>query len=136
MAPAVWRDAAPPDLAALMDLALAARAQLPPPFRTAAAEVQIVVEEWPADPVLAELDIDDPRDLTGLYEGTPLTERSFDAPDGPARVTLFRRPILDEWAERGTVSLRALVTHIVVHEFAHHFGWSDGDIATIDEWWT
>ena len=76
-------------------------------------------------------------ELTGLYDGIPMTQKSaMDQPHGPDVVWLFRRPILEEWAHRGDVTLRALVAHVTVHEFAHHFGWSDEDIARIDEWWT
>ncbi|MEM8825050.1 MAG: metallopeptidase family protein, partial [Pseudomonadota bacterium] len=69
------------------------------------------------------------------YEGVALTERSVEHPEPPSVITLFRRPILDEWAARGNVTLEELVTHVTVHEFAHHFGWSDDDVATIDRWW-
>ena len=59
----------------------------------------------------------------------------MDQPHGPDTIWLFRRPILDEWADRGNVALGALVAHVYVHELAHHFGWSDADIAAIDPWW-
>ena len=73
---------------------------------------------------------------TGLYDGIPMTEKSvMDVPHGPDVVWLFRRPILDEWADRGNVTLTELVAHVTIHEFAHHFGWSDDDIAAIDPWW-
>ena len=66
----------------------------------------------------------------------PLTERSVSDPSpDPGTVWLFRRPLLDEWADRADVTLEALVAHVVVHELAHHFGWSDDDIAAIDRWW-
>ncbi|MBM2577268.1 metallopeptidase family protein [Jannaschia sp. Os4] len=117
-------------------MAEAARAALPAPFAAGAAEVRIAVEEWPSDEVLDDLGIEDAYDLTGLYEGVALTERSVaDPPTEPSRVTLYRRPLLDEWAARGDVELADLVTHVVVHELAHHFGWSDDDIAAIDRWW-
>ena len=110
-------------------------ATLPPAFRAAAAAVALRVAEFPDDQTLADLDAE-PFDLTGLYEGVPLTEKSsFDQPSGPDVVWLFRRPILDEWAERGNITLAELVAHVTIHEFAHHFGWSDADIARIDPWW-
>jgi predicted Zn-dependent protease with MMP-like domain len=59
----------------------------------------------------------------------------LDQPQGPDTIWLFRRPILDEWADRGNVTLEDLVRHVLVHELAHHFGWSDADIASIDRWW-
>ena len=108
----------------------------PPGFRDAAREVNLQVAEHPTPDMLAELGMEDPLELTGLYEGIPMTEKSvFDQPLGPDTVWLFRAPILAEWRDRGDIALRDLVAHVTVHEFAHHFGWSDADIATIDRWW-
>ena len=112
--------------------------RLPPPFAERRRPRCVsCVEDWPDDETLDELGIEDAYDLTGLYDGVPLTERSVDRPVpwSPGTVWLFRRPLLDEWADRGDVSLEALVAHVVVHELAHHFGWSDDDIAAIDRWW-
>lgn len=126
----------PPGLETIETLARDTVARFPAAFRRAAEAVVILVADWPPPYLLSEMDIDDPLDLTGLYEGIPLTEKSqFDQPLGPDTVWLFRRPILAEWQERGNVSLDALVAHVTVHEFAHHFGWSDADIARIDQWW-
>ena len=122
-----------PEIEAFAEAALK---QLPAPFLTEALSVGLVVDEFPSDEVLDELGIEDPFELTGMYEGTPLTERSFAAQDTrPPLIWLFRRAILEEWIERGDVELADLVAHVVVHELAHHFGWSDDDIATIDKWW-
>ena len=94
------------------------------------------VVDWPPEDVLTEMEIDNPLELTGLYEGIPLTERSVSDPSPwPDRVWLFREPILAEWRDRGDIALEDLVVHVTVHEFAHHFGWSDDDIAAIDRWW-
>jgi predicted Zn-dependent protease with MMP-like domain len=129
-------DLAAPDAALVARLAAEAVAAMPEPWRSHAAAVALRVAEMPTDAMLDDLGIDDPFELTGLYDGTPLPEKSVAAqPDRPDAVWLFRRPILDEWADRGDVTLRALVSHVVVHEFAHHFGWSDDDIAAIDPWW-
>lgn len=109
---------------------------LPGPFRGHARQVALRVADWPDAGMLAELGIDDPLDLTGLYEGIPLTEKSvWDVAQQPDTVWLFRRPVLAEWRERGDVALDELIAHVVIHEFAHHFGWSDADIASIDRWW-
>ena len=108
---------------------------LPLAFREVARTVAIRVADFAAEEVLEEMQME-PFDLTGLYEGIPLTEKSnWDVPQGPDTVWLFRRPILDEWAERGNVTIAELVAHVTIHEFAHHFGWSDDDIAAIDQWW-
>lgn len=118
------------------ELARETVAQFPDVFRAAAKAVAIRVAEFPDEEMLAGLEMDDPFELTGLYDGIPLTQKSsFDQPEGPDVVWLFRRPILDEWAGRGDVTLADLVAHVTVHEFAHHFGWSDADIAAIDRWW-
>ncbi|MBB93539.1 MAG: neutral zinc metallopeptidase [Rhodobacteraceae bacterium] len=122
-----------PDIEAL---AQAARAALPAPIRAAAQEVVVQVADWPDRDILDALEIADPLELTGLYEGIPLTEKSsLDQPYGPDVIWMFRQPILAEWRDRGDVDLADLVAHVLVHEFAHHFGWSDDDIATIDRWW-
>lgn len=111
-------------------------AAFPAPFAALAGDVALVVEEWPQQWMLDEFEMSDPLDLTGLYDGIPLTEKSnFDQPLQPDTVWLFRRPILAEWQDREGVALRDLIAHVTVHEFAHHFGWSDEDIASIDRWW-
>ncbi|WP_099827393.1 metallopeptidase family protein [Oceaniglobus indicus] len=126
----------PPDLAAIERLAETARASLPAPFAQAARDVAIQVVDFAPDHVLREFEDTDPFALTGLYDGIPLTEKSsFDQPGAPDTIWLFRRPILDEWCDRGDIELSDLVTHIYVHELAHHLGWSDDDIASIDRWW-
>ena len=134
--PLHWKDRTAATADEIAEMARAAADALPPPFRDGAAAVAIRVADFPSDTMLVELGIEDPFELTGLYDGIPMTEKSvLDQPQGPDTVWLFRRPILDEWAHRGDVALDALVAHIVVHEMAHHFGWSDDDIAAIDRWW-
>ncbi len=129
-------DSIAPSLALIEELAHEAVSTLPAPFREPATLIRIRVEEFAEDEMLEELGVDDAFDLTGLYDGIPLTEKSTaDQMTRPDVVWLFRRPILDEWAERGNVSIQEIVTHVVVHEIAHHFGWSDEQIAAIDRWW-
>lgn len=118
------------DLAALAERAFA---ELPEGFRRLAGEVVFRVDDFATREVLDELGIEDPFELTGLYQGVDLGRRSvFDAAPQPSRVFLYRRPILDEWAERGDVTLEELVTHVLVHEIGHHFGLSDDDIDAIE----
>ena len=125
-----------PTLAQIEQLALDARAHLPAPFAEPALDVGIHVAEMPDASILADNDIGDPYTLTGLYVGVPMTEKSVsDQPLAMDAIWLFRRAILNELAIRHDVTLAELVNHIVVHEFAHHFGWSDEDIAMIDQWW-
>jgi predicted Zn-dependent protease with MMP-like domain len=129
-------DILPPSLADIETLALAALSNLPPIYARAAQSVLIRVEDFPSEDMADEMDLDDPYSLTGLYDGIPLTEKSvMDQQMQPDMIWLFRRPILDEWAERGDIGLSHLVSHVLVHELAHHFGWTDEQIAEIDRWW-
>jgi predicted Zn-dependent protease with MMP-like domain len=131
-----WLGRAAPDLEAIERLARGTLADLPPQFRGPAEAVMIRVADFAPDDILDDMDVEDAFDLTGLYDGVPMIEKSvMDTVDRPDTIWLFRRPIVDEWAERGDVSLGQLVAHILVHELAHHFGWSDEDIAKIDRWW-
>ena len=124
-----------PSLDEMEELARQTVETLPAAFRDSARQVAIRVADFADDDTLAEMEME-AFELTGLYEGVPLTEKSnWDVPQGPDTVWLFRRPILDEWAERGNITIAELVTHVTIHEFAHHFGWSDDDIAAIDQWW-
>ena len=128
-----WRDAAAPSLDDFAALAEAAFAELPEKFRRLVGEVVFRIDDFASDDVLDDLGIEDPFELTGLYQGVDLSRRSIlDPSPEPARVFLYRRPILDEWAERGDVTLAELVTHVLTHEIGHHFGLSDADIDAIE----
>ena len=122
-----------PSLDDLAALAEAAFAQLPEGFRRLAGDVVFRVDDFADEATLKALEIEDPFELTGLYQGVDLGRRSvFDPSPEPSRVFLYRRPILDEWAERGDVTLEELVGHVLVHEIGHHFGLSDDDIHAIE----
>ncbi len=115
-------------------LARAALARLPAQFRTHLGEVVLLVEEFADEALLAELGIEDPFDLTGVYEGTPLGEKSIEHSGRlPDRIRLFRTPILDEWIARGDETLEHLVAHVLVHEVGHHFGLSDETMHALEE---
>ena len=132
-----WTEATAPDAADIEAMALNALERLPEAFRAYAREGVLRIEDLASDEMLDGLGIQDPFALTGLYDGIPLTEKSVsDQPTQPDAIWLFRRAILDEWVHRGDIALNDLVAHVLVHELAHHFGWSDEDIASIDEWWT
>ncbi|HXQ13225.1 MAG TPA: metallopeptidase family protein [Caulobacteraceae bacterium] len=129
----VWKDMPAPTLEDIAALADAAFAELPATFRRQAGEIVFRVDDFASDEVLDDLGLEDPFELTGLYQGVDLGRQSvLDPSPAPARVFLYRRPILDEWAERGDVSLGELVTHVLVHEIGHHFGLSDEDIHAIE----
>ena len=122
-----------PSAAEIAAIARASLKALPDPFATHLADVVLLVEEFADDATLGELGIDDPFELTGLYHGLPLHQKSVDQSGTlPDRITLYRRAILDEWAHGGE-SLEHLVHHILVHEVGHHFGLSDEDMHRLEE---
>jgi predicted Zn-dependent protease with MMP-like domain len=122
-----------PDAAAIELLAEAAMARLPETFRRHLANVVLRIEDYADDEVLAQLDIEDPFELTGLYSGRSLDKQdSWTSGELPPMIHLYRRPLLDEWAETG-VSLEDLITHVIVHEIGHHFGFSDAQMHAIEE---
>lgn len=128
-----WKSRNAPTIEDLSALAAEAFAALPAEFRALCGNVAIHVAEFAEDHLLADLGIEDPFDLTGLYEGVDLTADSVTNPSGPAHVHLYRRPLLDEWAEHGEITLGELVTHVLVHEIGHHFGLSDEEMHAIEE---
>lgn len=122
----------PPSLDDLEKLALAAWADIPEAIRAMAGDVVFRIEDFASEDVLAEMEIEDPFELTGLYSGVDLSQRSIMDPSPPTpMVFLYRRAILDEWVDRGDVDLGALVAHVLVHEVGHHFGLSDDAIDAI-----
>jgi predicted Zn-dependent protease with MMP-like domain len=122
-----------PSLDDLASLAEAAFKRLPQAFRAHVGEVVFQVADFADEAVLEELGIEDPFELTGLYHGVDLGRRSvFDPAPQASMVFLYRRPILDEWVDRGDVALEDLVAHVLVHEIGHHFGLTDDDIESIE----
>jgi predicted Zn-dependent protease with MMP-like domain len=122
----------PPSADDIAELAERALAAVPEQLMRHVQNVGISVEEMPDDETLEELGIETAWDLTGLYRGTPLTERSVsDIARQPDLIFLYRQPILLEWIETGEDLFR-LVRNVVVHEIAHHFGFSDPDIDALE----
>ena len=106
---------------------------LPEPFASHLRDIVLLVEEFASDEILQSMRIEDPFDLTGLYEGLPLNHKSVEISGTlPDRILLFRRPILDEWADSAE-TLERLVAHILIHEAGHHFGFSDADMHALEE---
>ncbi len=131
---ASWDGRSAPTLEDFDAMARAAFEGLPEPFRALCGDVVVHIAEFAEQEILADLGIEDPFDLTGLYEGTDIASRSLDdiAP-APAHVHLYRQPILAEWIDDGGVALDALIRHVLVHEIGHHFGLSDEDIHRIED---
>lgn len=110
-----------------------ALARIPAPFAAYLGDVVLLVEEFADQETLDAMEIENPFDLTGLYHGRPVGDKSaFDTVAQPDRIHLYRRPILDEWIATG-VDLRDLVSHIVIHEVGHHFGLSDDDMHALED---
>jgi predicted Zn-dependent protease with MMP-like domain len=126
------RGALAPSLADIETLAEDAYARLPEHFRQLCEGLVIRVEDFPTEEVLRTMDIESEFDLLGLFQGVGLPFRSPSAPEQmPNMVWLYRRPILDYWAEHEE-TLDAIVTHVLVHEIGHHFGLSDDDMEAIE----
>ena len=121
-----------PSLDEFAALAAAAFQALPDGFRKLAGDVVFRVDDFPSDEVLDDLGIEDAFGLTGLYQGTAIGLRDSMGPAaGPSMVVLYRRPILDYWAEHDE-TLEAIVRHVLIHEIGHHFGLSDDDMEEIE----
>ena len=127
-----WNRLEAPSLAELEAIADAAYSRLPAHFRALTGDLLIRVEDFPTDEVLDSLGIESPFDLLGLYSGIDLARKSVsDVTPVPDMVFLYRRPILDYWAEHEE-TLGAIITHVLVHEIGHHFGLSDEDMEAIE----
>ena len=123
----------PPSLDDILELAETALSAIPQELRNLVGGTVMAVEEAPDDEVLAELGMESPWELTGLYRGTPLTHKSvLDIPAEPDTIVLFREPILLEWIETGEDLFR-LVRNVLIHEIGHHFGLSDAVISRLED---
>ena len=127
-----WSSKLSPSLQDMELLALEAFALLPEQFRELTGEVQIQIAEFPTEEIMDDLALETPFDLLGLFEGRGIAERwTPQTGEGPNRVTLYRRAILDYWAENEE-TLGDIVTHVLIHEIGHHFGLSDDDMEAIE----
>jgi predicted Zn-dependent protease with MMP-like domain len=126
-------DALAPSLDDLEMLARSAYAALPDEFRTLVGDIQFRVTEFPEADVLADLSIESEFDILGLFHGIGLAHDAATPVTGrlPNMIWLYRRPILDYWAENEE-TLGSIVTHVLVHEIGHHFGLSDDDMEAIE----
>jgi len=122
-----------PDAERIEAIARATIAKLPAEFARHLGDVILKIEDFADEDTLAEMGIESPFELTGLYTGLPVGSKSVDHSGAmPDMIHLYRRAILDEWVETG-VTLEALVSHVVIHEIGHHFGLSDEDMHALEE---
>src|SRR5262249_13366935 len=130
--PLGWRSLKTPSLTHLEVLAREVFAHLPGRFRVLCEGLVIQVEDFATDEVLDSMDIESPFELLGLFQGVGLPFRSESEPvQMPNMIWLYRRPILDYWAEHDE-TLGAIVAHVLVHEIGHHFGLSDDDMHALE----
>jgi predicted Zn-dependent protease with MMP-like domain len=131
--PLAWRPIKAPSLEDIELLAQAAYRRLPQRFRDLCGNLVIRVEDFPSDDVVEDMKLESDFDLLGLFHGVGLPFQSESAPvQMPNLIWLYRRPILDYWAEHEE-TLGKIVTHVLLHEIGHHFGLSDEDIEAIEE---
>lgn len=129
-----WTTQTAPSLDDFARLAREAFDALPEPFRSLAGDVVIRVDDFADDETLAMMEMEDPFELTGLYHGVDIGRRDSLGPAPEAsRIFLYRRPILDEWCERGDVGLSEIIAHVLIHEIGHHFGLDDDQIHEIED---
>jgi predicted Zn-dependent protease with MMP-like domain len=130
--PPVWLNSKAPSLAEFEVFAIEAFRRLPQEFRALCADLVIKIDDFPTDEVLDKMGLDSEFDILGLFQGVGLPFRAESAPTHmPNMIWLYRRPILDYWAEHDE-ALGAIVTHVLVHEIGHHFGLSDADMEDIE----
>ena len=130
--PLAWRPMKAPSLTELELLATDVFRHLPRKFRDLCADVVIQVDDFPTEEVLDHMGAETEFDLLGLFQGVGLPFQSESAPvQMPNMIWLYRRPILDYWAEHDE-TLGAIVKHVLVHEIGHHFGLSDADMEAIE----
>ncbi|MGD0418508.1 MAG: metallopeptidase family protein [Xanthobacteraceae bacterium] len=130
--PLAWRGIKAPALAALEVLAGEVFHRLPRRFRDLCVDLVIQVDDFPSEEVLNHMGAESEFDLLGLFQGVGLPFRAESAPvQMPNMIWLYRRPILDYWAEHDE-TLGAIVRHVLVHEIGHHFGLSDADMTAIE----
>ena len=128
-----WRDRHSPSISTFESLAMEAYSHLPDEFRSLTGDLIILIEDFPDDEVFEDMALETPFDLLGLFEGRGISER-FTAQTGdmPNKIRLYRRPIIDYWAENDE-TLGDIITHVLIHEIGHHFGLSDEDMERIEE---
>ncbi len=128
-----WRNRYSPSIGVMESLAIEAYGHLPAEFRQLTGNLIIEIADFPNEDVFEDMALETPFDLLGLFEGHGISERfTVETGDAPNRITLFRRPILDYWAENEE-TLGDIISHVLIHEIGHHFGLSDDDMQAIED---
>jgi predicted Zn-dependent protease with MMP-like domain len=130
-----WTDRRAPSLDDFEEIAAAAFASLPTEFKALAGNVPCVVSEFPDDETITEMELETEFDILGLFRGVGLPQGAGNPQTGqlPNQIWLYRRPILDYWAEsEDRETLGEIITHVLVHEIGHHFGFSDDDMEALE----
>lgn len=130
--PRSWETSMAPGLDVIETIAIKAYSELPEEFRALSGEIRFYVADFPDDDVIEEMELQSPFDILGLFEGRAVGD--IDSPvtgEMPNRILLYRRPILDYWAEHEE-TLGTLVSHVLIHEIGHHFGLSDDDMEALE----
>lgn len=123
-----------PTAAEMEAIARRALERLPEEMRAHLGDIVLLVEDFADAQTLQSVGLEEPFELTGIYEGLPMHEKSIEHSGVmPDKVRLFRMPILLEWAERGDETIEHLVSHVLIHEVGHHFGLSDEDMHALEE---
>jgi predicted Zn-dependent protease with MMP-like domain len=128
-----WTNATAPTIDEIDEIAERAYAALPASFRRLCEGLVIQVEDFPDDTTLDAMGCESEFDLLGLFHGRGLAQSDAVPMTGqfPNMVWLYRRPILDFWADQEE-TLGSIITHVLVHEIGHHFGLSDEDMLAIE----
>ncbi len=130
-----WAEISAPSLEDFEIMAAEAFAGLPAEFRALVGDVPCVVSDFPDEETITEMELDSEFDILGLFRGVGMPQGAANPMTGqlPNQIWLYRRPILDYWAESEEgETLGEIITHVLVHEIGHHFGFSDEDMEVIE----
>lgn len=127
-----WAERLSPSLAEIESIALEAYAHLPEKFRELTGDILIEIADFPEENISDDLSLESPFDLLGLFEGKGGAQLwNPQTGEGPNKITIYRRAVLDYWAENDE-ALGTIIIHVLIHEIGHHFGLSDEDMEALE----